>query len=257
MRLATFNILHGRDRVEERVDLGRFRDAIAALDADVLALQEVDRDQPRSQRADLTALAAEAMGAVAHRFVAAVIGTPGGDWITATGDEPAGGPQYGVALLSRYPARDWQTVRLPRAPLRIPLYAPGHGLLVLKEEPRVAVAARLDTPLGELSVASTHLSFVPGWNRGQLRRVQRELAARHDRLILMGDLNMAPPAPTRVTGYASLAAHVTFPAHAPTRQIDHVLAHGVTPTVTATRAVDLAISDHQALVVDISDLHAG
>ena len=36
----------------------------ARLDPDILALQEVDRDQPRSHLADLTAVAAEAMGAV-------------------------------------------------------------------------------------------------------------------------------------------------------------------------------------------------
>ena len=29
--------------------------------------------------------------------------------------------------------------------------------------------AQLDTPLGPLTVANTHLSFVPGWNRVQLR----------------------------------------------------------------------------------------
>ena len=42
-----------------------------------LALQEVDRDQPRSQMTDLTLVAAEAMGAVSHHFAAALAGTPG------------------------------------------------------------------------------------------------------------------------------------------------------------------------------------
>ena len=70
MRLATFNILSGRSLDDDRVDERRFADAIRSLDADVLGLQEVDRGQPRSQHADLTAVAAEAMGAVDHRFVA-------------------------------------------------------------------------------------------------------------------------------------------------------------------------------------------
>ena len=59
MRLATFNILHGRSPVDGQVDLDRFAAAVRDLDADVLALQEVDRDQPRSHGADLTTVAAE------------------------------------------------------------------------------------------------------------------------------------------------------------------------------------------------------
>ena len=55
MRLATFNLLNGRSLADGQVDLERLRDAVVALDADVLALQEVDRDQPRSHGADLTA----------------------------------------------------------------------------------------------------------------------------------------------------------------------------------------------------------
>jgi endonuclease/exonuclease/phosphatase family metal-dependent hydrolase len=33
---------------------------------------------------------------------------------------------------------------------------------IVHEEPRAAMVARLDTPLGPLTVANTHLSFVPG-----------------------------------------------------------------------------------------------
>ena len=82
MRVATFNILNGRTPTESSVDEARYADAIASLDADVLALQEVDRDQPRSGGADLTAIAAEAMGAVDHRFEPVLRGLP------ATGSRP-------------------------------------------------------------------------------------------------------------------------------------------------------------------------
>ena len=104
MRLATFNILHGRAVTDQRVDLDRLAAAIKVLDADILALQEVDRDQPRSHGADLTAVAAEAMGAVAHRFVAALAGTPGATWMAATEEDVPGTATYGISLLSRYPA---------------------------------------------------------------------------------------------------------------------------------------------------------
>src|SRR6185436_17887268 len=124
MRLATFNILHGRSIHDGVVDLDRLADAIRTLDADILALQEVDRDQPRSHLADLTAVAAEAMGAVTHRFAAALAGTPGATWIAASERDVPGTASYGVALLSRYPALSWQVLHLPRIPMRFPLYLP-------------------------------------------------------------------------------------------------------------------------------------
>jgi endonuclease/exonuclease/phosphatase family metal-dependent hydrolase len=98
---------------------------------------------------------------------------------------------------------------------------------------------------------STHLSFVPGWNTTQLRRLRRDLTPLTDPVVLMGDLNLTGDRPATVTGYQSLARALTFPAHMPTRQLDHILLRGVLAPVRATAAVALAISDHQALVVDL------
>ena len=76
MRIATFNILSGRS-VAEGFDEERFRAAIGSLDADILGLQEVDRNQPRSGHADLTAIAAAAMGATHRRLRAGARRTTG------------------------------------------------------------------------------------------------------------------------------------------------------------------------------------
>src|SRR5689334_5448742 len=80
VRLATFNLLHGRSLSDGAVHAERVAAAVSELDADVLALQEVDRAQPRSGLLDLTVIAAEALGAPTHRFAAAVAGTPGETW---------------------------------------------------------------------------------------------------------------------------------------------------------------------------------
>ena len=61
IRLATFNILHGRSVHDGAVHADRLVDSIKELDPDILALQEVDLDQPRSGNSDLTAVAAEAI----------------------------------------------------------------------------------------------------------------------------------------------------------------------------------------------------
>jgi endonuclease/exonuclease/phosphatase family metal-dependent hydrolase len=249
MRVATFNILNGRSPEDGRVDLDRFAAAIRDLDPDVLALQEVDRAQDRSGHADLTAVAAEAMGAVDHRFVPALCGTPGGEWTAATGDEPPGTPAYGVALLTRFPAHGWHVVRLPalrgRAPYRFYDQRWPH---LVTDEPRVGMSVRLDSPLGELTVATTHLSFLPGWNVVQLRRLMRALRG-NPQLVLAGDLNLGPAAARRVTRLESAATAATFPADAPVRQIDHLLAAGL-PAARSAGARETGLSDHRALLAD-------
>jgi endonuclease/exonuclease/phosphatase family metal-dependent hydrolase len=252
MRLATFNILHGRSLPDDVVDLDRLRSVVKDIDADVLALQEVDVDQPRSQLADLTAVAAEAMGAVSHRFVAALAGTPGATWLAATGEEQPGTAAYGVALLSRYPVRHWQVLRLPRIPVQFPMYLPSPGkVMIVKEEPRAVAVGQLATPSGPLTVANTHLSFVPGWNRVQLRRLRRDLGALPGPRLLMGDLNMTPPTPARITGYRSLADECTFPKDEPDRQLDHVLTDDARLQVVHAEAPVFPVSDHRPLVVDV------
>ena len=53
IRIATFNILHGRSVHDGAVHLDRLVAAVKEVDPDILALQEVDCDQPRSELADL------------------------------------------------------------------------------------------------------------------------------------------------------------------------------------------------------------
>jgi len=253
MRMATFNILHGRSVHDGEVRLDRLIESIKELDADVLALQEVDLAQSRSSMADLTAVAAEAMGAVSHRFVAAISGTPGATWMAATGTEQPGSAAYGIALLSRFPVLNWQVLRLPRIPFRFPMYLQEPGkVLTIKEEPRAAMVARLETPLGPMTVANTHLSFVPGWNRAQLRRLVRDVRGFAGPHVLMGDLNMTPPTARRTSGLRPLAAATTFPAAEPTRQLDHILTNDPSLRGVEVSTPQLAISDHRPLVVEVT-----
>ena len=254
MRLASFNVLHGRSLVDGTTSVDRLADACASLDADVLGLQEIDRNQARSGGVDQTAAAADRMGAVAWRFEPALVGEPGATWRAAADeDDPASAEAgYGVGLVSRLPVRAWHVVRLRAAKVRAPVAVPGGRgrFILLPDEPRVALAAEVDAPSGPLVVATTHLSFVPGWNVAQLRRVTRALAALGLPCVLLGDLNVPGGLPAAATGWRALARVKTFPAGQPSMQIDHALGHGLLPVVRASSAVELPLSDHRALVVD-------
>ncbi len=256
MRLTTWNILHGRSLDDGQVDAERLRIAAAGLGADVLAVQEVDRAQDRSGGRDQAADVAVAVGAPAGRFVPALIGSPDGRWRAAdeaddlVGAATAGA--YGVALVSRYPVLAWHTLRMPPAAVWAPVLVPGtRRVRWLRDEPRVALAAVVQAPQVTMTVVSAHLSFVPGQNLLQLRRLARWLEALPGPQVLLGDLNMPSRLAALVSGFEVLARHATYPAPRPRRQVDHVLGHGALPPVRTSSVRASPVSDHFALSVDL------
>ncbi|MGH9189275.1 MAG: endonuclease/exonuclease/phosphatase family protein [Acidimicrobiales bacterium] len=257
MRPATFNILHGRSPTDGLVSTSRLVEACASLHADILCLQEVDRAQRRSGFVDQVSAVAEGMGAAWWRFEPALVGEPGAVWRPAVEGDSADSesPGYGVGIVSRLPVRKWHVLRLPASRVRSPVAVPGGKgrFILLPDEPRVVLAAEVDGPSGRLTIATTHLSFVPGWNVVQLRRATRALAATSAACILTGDLNLPGPIPRIASGWLPLATARTFPVGRPSMQIDHVLGHGNLPRVVATAVEQLPLSDHLALVVDLGD----
>jgi endonuclease/exonuclease/phosphatase family metal-dependent hydrolase len=254
IRLGSFNLLSGRSLDDGTIHEQHLVEAAGTLDVDVLACQEVDRHQPRSGGIDQTAVVAQALDAVDSRFVATVNGTPGERGWTSGGTETSTSAQYGVSLISRVRVAQWHVLRLSPARGRFPLLVPGPDgrprLLWLKDEPRVAVAAVLAEP--RLTVACTHLSFVPLVNVRQLRQVRQWLSALPGPQVLMGDLNLPPAVVRRVIPWTPLVSLPTFPSPSPRVQLDHVLAGDLPPGSSARgRTVRLGISDHRAVLVDV------
>ncbi|MET8545120.1 endonuclease/exonuclease/phosphatase family protein, partial [Kitasatospora sp. NPDC004799] len=225
LRIATFNLLHGQPLAPDGAprpypsDAGApLAEAVAALDADVLALQEVDRHQPRSGGTDQAAVAAAAMGAKDWRFAAALHGRPApvAGWVP----EPAGPgnlrvygpgevgdgalPSYGTALLTRLPVRHWRARRFAPAPFGLPLRVAGRrGLTPVPDEPRAALAAVLEGEHGPFTVVAAHLSFVPGWNMAQLAGIRRWIADLPQPYLVLGDFNLVGAVPRTVLGGAT------------------------------------------------------
>jgi endonuclease/exonuclease/phosphatase family metal-dependent hydrolase len=242
LRVATWNIFGGKTWDGARVDLDLTLAVLRRLDADLVALQEVDRGLPRSGRVDQARALGEALG-MDWRFAPALLGTPPDPgWRSASPE--SGGAAYGIALLSRLPLGAAEPVRLPR---------------LGAEEPRVALVAEVGVGGRRLAVAGTHLSNVPPSSVGQLHTLQLRLDRLGGPRLLLGDLNLCWPL-VRVLalpGWRPLARGGTFRnrppgARRPRVQLDHVLAAGTDgPPPGRARIVGSPASDHLAVRVDL------
>jgi endonuclease/exonuclease/phosphatase family metal-dependent hydrolase len=226
LRVVLANVHYGFD-VDGRqraLDVG---DLLAGLDADLIALNEVDRGWLVSGAPDLLSTYAVATG------MEAVFA-------------PASDEVWGNALLTRLPVLEVQRTRLPR----------GRDPLV-----RSALTVVVELPDGSpLGVIVTHLSNVDRQGDTRLPQAQAiaaivaRLRERGIPALVAGDLNARPGDPElEVLEDLELrrslpATTPTFPDRAPRVQIDHVLAH---PGLTIERASTLAtgLSDHRFVSV--------
>lgn len=155
LRVATYNVHRcvGRDG---RFDPERVAGVLRQLDADVLALQELQWGSDD---------ALHLLDQFARRLGQHAL--PGPTLLRPDG-------HYGNALLTRLEVRHVH---------RVDLTVGGH-------EPRGAIDAQLETREGELRVVATHLGLRPGERRLQLRRLLARLdeGPQHP-TVLMGDIN--------------------------------------------------------------------
>jgi endonuclease/exonuclease/phosphatase family metal-dependent hydrolase len=205
LRVLSYNIHHG-EGMDGRVDLERIAEIIRRSEADLVALQEVDRGVKRTDRVDQPARLAELTGM--HVVFERNIEHEGGD--------------YGNAVLSRMPVNRHQNHFLPQS-------RPGEqrGLLevhvTLDGEPLVFYATHFDyRPADEERMAS-----VP---------MLKEKMEPHAGLpiIVAGDLNDTPGSRVLAAATAFLVdtceddsgTVLTFPADVPDNRIDYILTNG-------------------------------
>lgn len=258
LRVASYNLLHGMSLPARGVvDLDAAAEVVAGLDADVVALQEVDRGLARSGGVDQVALLAERTGLHAV-FAPALLGDPDRSWVALDGRADHGGEAYGVGLLARGPLTDVQRVALPgggdgvRVPGRGGPRNPGWD-----REPRVALRATVVHAGRPVTVATAHLSYLPWRGLAQLGAALRAVAAGGGPALLVGDLNL-PSWPVRAgvcrgragaavaDGWTHAGGAPTYPSWQPRIQVDQLLVRG------GLRVVDVGVgaagtSDHRPL----------
>lgn len=158
IRIASYNIRKcvGLDR---KRNPGRVLEAICAVDADIIALQEADmRFGPR-------------LSVFPHELIE----RESGYRPVAFNIRPGGIGWHGNAILIR---KDFSV--LSAAPLTLPML-----------EPRGAVMADIDTGQGLLRVIGAHLDLSGLWRRRQIRAILRQIdeARPYHPNVLMGDFN--------------------------------------------------------------------
>lgn len=255
LRVASYNLLHGLSvRARGALDLAAAADAVAELGAEVVALQEVDRGLARTGGVDQAGFVAERLGATAV-FAPALLGSPDGSWRVVGEDDP-GTPGYGVAVVSRLPVRAVRRIALPGGGdgQRAPRAAADAGVNPgWDREPRTALAVDVELGDGTVTVATTHLSYLPWRGVRQLRAAVAAVAARPGPSVLLGDLNL-PCWPVRLAlrdGWRHAGGRATYPAWRPRVQTDQLLVRGdvwVRDLVVAP----MATSDHLPLVATLA-----
>lgn len=227
MKVASFNILHGSvakkrgSALMRRAAIPALTRDVASLEADLVALQEVDKHVLRTAFANIPKRVSRACG-FESRFVRAR------RW--------HGFGQYGIALLSKASLLHVRSEQLPR-----------NGR---SSEKRVVVAATVDVDGKAWMVGNTHLSYLREESGEQLRAALQLFEGFAGPCVLLGDFNMRPHEITplaKAAGWDVVDSPPTYPSWDPTIRIDFALVRGCSAIGVDVRTMH--VSDHCALVV--------
>ena len=242
MRVISWNLLHGQKipptgTQNWQLELETAAKTVAdKMQPDFLALQEVDNFQSRSGFINQSKLIAESMQLKHWAYLPTLIGTPGEKWhavkdlnkaiITSENHQSNDVASYGIALATNQPIKKLYVKKLGRSIIGMPLVVPkdnGKGVrfIYVKDEPRVALVAELENGF---TIATTHLSFVPGVNIFQLNKLSSFLKKLAGISVLMGDLNLPANLPSKLSGFRSVLSQSTYPSWGPKIQFDYIMA---------------------------------
>jgi hypothetical protein len=221
--------------------------------------------QPRSGNINQTKLIAESMGLKYWYYLPALLGTPGSRWqkvknlepgiISQNTNNPSPNTSYGIGFATSVPIKKIYTKALGRSIIGMPLLIPkdngkGARFIYVKDEPRVALIAELENGL---TIATTHLSFVPFVNVFQLNRLISYLKKLPGLPVIVGDLNLPANIPSKVSRFKSVISQSTYPSWKPKIQFDYIMvANNQEVQATPLSTIKPDISDHVPIGVELN-----
>ena len=273
MRVISWNLLHGQkipptSSQDWQAEIVSAAKKVADdLQPNFIALQEVDYFQSRSDLTNQTKLVAQSMQLKYWAYLPTLIGTPGEKWrsvkdlknsiITESSIDKNPKASYGIALATNWPIKKLYVKKLGRSIVGMPLLIPkdnGKGVrfIYVKDEPRVALIAELENGY---TIATTHLSFVPGVNVFQLNKLSSYLKKLPGLALLTGDLNLPANLPSKLSGFKSLISQATYPSWKPKIQFDYIMLRKSElksiSSIKPIKSTATGISDHTPLGVEI------
>jgi endonuclease/exonuclease/phosphatase family metal-dependent hydrolase len=233
IRVLVYNIHAGKDAAGI-VSLDRIADVVRSTHADIVLLQEVDRNTARSGRIDHFATLEQLT-----KF----------DGVFGKALDFQGG-EYGIAILSR-----WPVVAHRVAPYAIDPSAPRSF------EPRIALVADIRTPSGSLRVINTHLdaSREESYRDAEALQLVQTIAGEIPQLA-GGDFNSTPNSLVHDRMQKSglrdawldcgSGQELTYPADTPAKRIDYLyLAKSV--SCSSASVIETQASDHRPVLFTI------
>jgi endonuclease/exonuclease/phosphatase family metal-dependent hydrolase len=273
MRVISWNLLHGQkipptSSQDWQAEIVSAAKKVAdELQPNFIALQEVDYFQSRSDLTNQTKLVAQSMQLKYWAYLPTLIGTPGEKWrsvkdlknsiITESSLDKNPKASYGIALATNWPIKKLYVKKLGRSIVGMPLLIPkdnGKGVrfIYVKDEPRVALIAELENGY---TIATTHLSFVPGVNVFQLNKLSSYLKKLPGLALLTGDLNLPANLPSKLSGFKSLISQATYPSWKPKIQFDYIMLRKSEiksiSSIESIKSTATGISDHTPIGVEI------
>ena len=273
MRVISWNLLHGQkipptNSQDWQAEVVSAAKKVAdELQPNFIALQEVDYFQSRSDLTNQTKLVAQSMQLKYWAYLPTLTGTPGEKWrsvkdlknsiITESSIDKNPKASYGIALATNWPIKKLYVKKLGRSIVGMPLLIPkdnGKGVrfIYVKDEPRVALIAELENGY---TIATTHLSFVPGVNIFQLNKLTSYLKKLPGLALLTGDLNLPANLPSKFSGFKSLISQATYPSWKPKIQFDYIMLRKSelksVSSIKPIKSTATGISDHTPIGVEI------
>jgi endonuclease/exonuclease/phosphatase family metal-dependent hydrolase len=202
LRVMTYNIHHG-EGLDGKVDLARIAELIKREQADIVALQEVDKGVARTARRDLAAELVALTGMTA---------------VFSNNFHFQGG-EYGNAVLTKFPVKHCTN---------------RHYQMLRTGEQRGVLQLTLDVHGREVVFMNTHIDYRPDdaerWlNVGEIELLGRQYEGKP--IILCGDFNDTPGsriharlAETFVDAWAEAGSGygLTIPVLSPRKRIDYI-----------------------------------
>jgi endonuclease/exonuclease/phosphatase family metal-dependent hydrolase len=155
----------------------------------------------------------------------------------------------------------WHRLDLGNSVVGMPLVVPTESetsskpkirAIYVHDEPRLALGATL---ANGWTVFNTHLSFVPGVNLFQLKKLKRwalQIAAEtNTKPLILGDLNLPKNLPVAGSDWKSLIQQNTYPSWDAKIQFDYLLTYGASDGVKDLGTITTGISDHLPLRAQI------